>query len=443
MRLKRTFVWITGVFIVSALTCVSIAQTISKFERDRAEEMLKAISNDVTKHYYDPKIHGIDWNARVEGYKQKIATTNSQNMALSIIAAALDSLNDSHTFFLPPPRPYTHDFGWQLQMIGDSCFVTEVRPGSDVESKGIRPGDQVLSINGFSVDPENLRKMNYVFNILRPQARLRVLLLSPNGQQRQVDIVAKIKQLKEVTNVTAEGGGEDIWELIRKEEDEEHFIQPRIAYLGNTLMILKLPAFSAFSNSETWDMLKKSRDYKTLVLDLRGNPGGSVDTLDQIISHLFSSDVKIGNRITRDATKPLIVKCNHREQFTGKLVVLVDSRSASASEIFARVVQIEKRGIVIGDKTAGAVMEAKHYNYKAGADTVVFYGASITEADIVMADGKSLEHVGVTPDEIVLPIPSDLANGSDPVMALAAEIAGVKLDPAEAGKIFPYRWTPE
>jgi carboxyl-terminal processing protease len=186
-------------------------------------------------------------------------------------------------------------------------------------------------------------------------------------------------------------------------------------------------------------MVGKARKHKALILDLRGNPGGSVETLKYLIGGCFEKEIKIGDRIGRSEQKPMIAKL-HGHPFTGKLVVLVDSKSASAAELFARVVQIEKRGTVLGDLSSGSVMEAKHYSYKAGIDTVVFYGASITDADIVMTDGKSLEHNGVVPDEIMLPSAEDLANGRDPVLARAVEKVGGKLDPEAAGKLFPYEW---
>jgi C-terminal processing protease CtpA/Prc len=295
------------------------------------------------------------------------------------------------------------------------------------------------------LNAETLRKLKYIFNLLRPQPSLQVVLLNPMGQQRQLDITAKIRQFKRVMDISGQGndGDSDIFQLIREEETEDHLLRARTVQSGSELMVLRLPEFSGFSNSEIWGMLKKARDCKTLVIDLRGNPGGSVETLTQILSHLFDHDVKIGDRIERKGTKPLMVKHNPHDQFTGKLIVLVDSDSASASELLARVVQIEKRGIIIGDHTAGAVMEAKDYDYTAGTDTVLFYGASITEANIVMTDGKSLEHVGVTPDEVVLPTAADMANGRDPVLARAAAVAGVKLDPREAGKMFSYEWNPD
>ena len=85
-------------------------------------------------------------------------------------------------------------------------------------------------------------------------------------------------------------------------------------------------------------------------------------------------------------------------------------------------------------------MRAKSYDYKVGIDVVAFYGASITDADIIMSDGKSLERVGVKPDQLMLPKPSELAAKLDPVMSYAASLAGVLISPEKAGEMFPVEW---
>ena len=128
--------------------------------------------------------------------------------------------------------------------------------------------------------------------------------------------------------------------------------------------------------------------------------------------------------------------------FSSRIIVLVDSGSASAAELFARVIQLENRGTVIGDRSSGSVMESKHYAESQGADSKIFYSFSITDADLIMKDGKSLEHSGVVPDEIVLPTARDLTDGKDPVLVRAAGLAGIHLEPAQAGKMFPYEWLP-
>jgi carboxyl-terminal processing protease len=119
--------------------------------------------------------------------------------------------------------------------------------------------------------------------------------------------------------------------------------------------------------------------------------------------------------------------------------VLVDSKSGSASEIFARTVQLTGRGIVIGDRTSGSVMRSRHHPHRSGAETVVTYGVSVTTADVVMPDGGRLEGRGVVPDEVVLPTTADIAAGRDPVLARALKLAGVTISPGAAGSLNLYR----
>jgi len=413
-------------------------QPISSLERDRAQQMLQVVSNDVRKHYYDVHFHGLDWDAKVAEGKAKIEKTTSMNMALSHIAAVLDTLEDSHTFFLPPEHMDRFDYGWEYQMIGEHCLVTQVRPKSDAEAKGVKPGDEILTLNGYSPSRTNLWKMQYVFSVLRPQPALRLGLLDPAGNERRIEVAAKVRERNRVIDLTSE---QDFWDTVRQEENSTHLMRARIEEFGEALIVIKLPGF-VFSAGQVDDMIGKAKKHKALILDLRGNPGGYIETLKYLVGGVFDKDVKVADRVGRKETKPEVAKTSHYE-FPGKLVVLVDAKSASAAELFARVVQIEKRGIVLGDHSSGSVMEAVRYPERMGLDTMIFYGASVTEWDLVMTDGKSLEHTGVTPDEVVLPSAADLAAGRDPVLARAAELLGVELTAEKAGALFPYEWPPQ
>jgi len=179
-----------------------------------------------------------------------------------------------------------------------------------------------------------------------------------------------------------------------------------------------------------------------LILDLRRNRGGAVESLERLVGNLFDHDITIANMKLRKESKPMVANSRGDSGFKGRLIVLVDSDSASASEILARVVQLEKRGTVIGDRSSGKVMRSRLYSHQIGLDTVVFYGFSVTDADLVMSDGNSLEGPGVLPDEVLLPTAEDLRNQRDSVLSRAVAMAGGTLDPGEAGKLFPFRWKP-
>ena len=430
---------LAATIVAGVLAPVARSQQMSSLNRDRVLDMLELISKDVRKHYYDPGFHGIDWDARVAEARKGIKAQTSLGMAFSYVAWALDGLDDSHTFFLPPQRPVRHSYGFETAMVGDKCFVTRVRPGSDAESKGVKPGDEVLAIEGRAPNRAILWKMDYRFRVLRPQPNLRVMLRNPAGQQREVVVTAKIIEVYRVTDLTTSDGGMDFWNLVRESESEQHRLRIRSNPVGDDVLVARLPRFF-FDQSEVDGLIDKARKYQGLILDLRDNPGGAIDTLKYLFGGVFDHEVKIGDHKGRKDRKPEVAKPRGRNVFGGKLIVLVDSQSASAAEIFARVVQIEKRGAVIGDCSSGSVMESKHYSYQLGSDTVIFFGASITESDLIMADGKSLEHNGVTPDELNLPTAADLAAGRDPVLAYAAGRLGAKLTPEDAGKMFPFEW---
>jgi C-terminal processing protease CtpA/Prc len=427
--------------VVAALSGATLQsqQKMDSINQGRARAMLHDAYDNVKKHYYDPKFHGLDIDARYHQFDEKIRNAGSLSQSFGVIAGFLDGLNDSHTFFTPPSRPYRVDYGYRMQIYGSACFVSRVRPGTDAESK-VHAGDEVLGYNSFAVNREDFWKMSYYFNSLAPQKASILEVRNPSGQPRNVTVDAKVRELKKVIDLTGQDGGADFWDLIREEENSDHIVRQRWLNAGD-VMIWKMPEFFV-EDREVDRIFNDARKHKTLILDLRGNHGGAITTLDRMLGNVFDHDVKIADRIGRKEMKPEIAKTRGSDVFTGKLIVLVDSVSASAAELFPRVVQLEHRGIVVGDQSAGAVMEAKHYPGSQGMDTKIFYGFSITEADLIMKDGKSLEHTGVTPDETVLPTAKDLADGSDPVLARAAQIGGLNIDPAAAGKMFPFEWLP-
>jgi hypothetical protein len=119
------------------------AQSLNATDRDRGHVMLKTLKNEIKKNYYDPTLRGIDLEARFKAADEKVDHATSIGQVFGIVAQTLSEFEDSHLFFIPPQRASRTDYGWQMQMVGDKCYVMAVKPGSDAEAKGLKPGDMI------------------------------------------------------------------------------------------------------------------------------------------------------------------------------------------------------------------------------------------------------------------------------------------------------------
>ncbi len=151
-----------------ATAAASAQQKMDSANQGRVNEMLRSAYEDVKKNYYDPKFHGLDWDARYHEYEERVKKANSLGQGFAEIAGFLDVLNDSHTFFRPPSRPMRMDYGFRMKVIGETPFITRVRPGTDAESK-LHPGDEVLQYNRFAVNRSDLHSMEFKTGATRPR----------------------------------------------------------------------------------------------------------------------------------------------------------------------------------------------------------------------------------------------------------------------------------
>lgn len=421
------------VAIAILFTCSSTFTQGLEFERERHMNMLRLIKDDVKKNYFDATLKGIDIDAKYKVAVEKMETAQSIGQFTGIIAQFLVDFDDSHLFFLPPGKANKTDYGFDFRMVGDKCLVLHVDKDSGAEKAGLRVGDELLSIAGYQPTRDTTWKIRYLLFRLRPQAGLNLVVLNSKGIETAIAAAAHIKRGKRVMDLT----GQDLNTFIRESEDQYHRrVKQYFFDKLDGVFIWKMPSFS-LEPTKVDDIVGRAKKSSALILDLRGNGGGRVDMVLRLIGNVLDKDVKVADEKRRKETKEAIAKSRGSNAYNGKIVVLIDSGSASASEVFARVMQLEKRGVVFGDRSAGAVMESRVFGRQLGLDTVVFFGASITIADLIMKDGKSLEKVGVSPDVVVLPTGEDLAKRRDVVMSRALESLGVKMSPEEAGSIFP------
>jgi C-terminal processing protease CtpA/Prc len=295
-------------------------------------------------------------------------------------------------------------------------------------------GDRVLQIGGFTANRQNERLIWYLLLGLRPQPSVRVVVQSPGGQPRTLDLAAKLTPGRGQIDLNNENDVDAMQRLY--ERYASRTLRHEHVVLNDTVHVWRMPYFD-LTASEIDRQFDKVGAASTLILDLRANGGGREDGMLRVLGNLFDHDVVVGELRERKSRRQLLARTRgHGRTFGGKLFVLVDSDSASASEVVARVVQLEHRGTIVGDRSSGSVMRATGVEHQLGADVSIYWGMEVTIADLVHPDGKSLERVGVTPDLLLLPTQEDLAARRDPVLAQVAGMLGISLDPVKAGGLF-------
>jgi C-terminal processing protease CtpA/Prc len=401
-----------------AVSCPMGAQQLDRIARERGLAMVEDVRHDIERYYYDSTYHGIDVAATFARADSGVRQANALSDVFVAIAQAVAALDDSHTFFLPPGMTVQVDYGWQMRMVGDRCLIDSVVSTSDAARQGVAPGTEVVQVNGHAPTRRNLLGLLYAYRWIRPQRGLRVLVRTDaDSAPRPLDIASTVTQRRRIVDLTGADGGRDIWRLIMDEESDARRWRSEYTVYGQTFY-WRLPTFEV-GDDLVRDVMNRARGHATLILDLRNNGGGAESAMRALLGEWSDHDDTIGVLHQRSRNEPLVVTGRGARAFPGKVIVLIDSRSASAAEVVARTVQLGHRGIVIGDRSAGMVMRSRAHAHQQGAETQIFYSTSITDADIIMADGGRLEKIGVTPDEVVLPTAVDLRTHHDPVLARA------------------------
>jgi C-terminal processing protease CtpA/Prc len=444
-QLSITVRALTAALFLCLLATSAAAQEISssnaELNRERGREMLSKIKEIIKDNYYDPKFHGLNLDEHFKAASARIKELETAPQIFTVIAQVLLDFNDSHTRFLPPPRINEVEYGFSMQMIGDKCHVVDVKHGSDAETKGLKVGDIIADISGYTPRRDSLWALVYLLYALDPRPELTLNVTGIDGRPRQFLIQARMvtpAERKQESNRRKE---------LEKQRPELKIKPYKCHEVNADLIACKLYTFLV--ETDVIDrMMKEVGEHKKMILDLRGNGGGAVQTEVYLTGYFFDHDVKIGDEIARKKTIERIAKSRKAKAYNGKLVVLIDSRSQSASEVFARVVQIEKRGQLVGDASAGAVMTSMVYPivtvHGGLGGTTNFYGElSLTVGDLVMSDGLRLEGTGVLPDFRSLPTGPALAERSDPALVFALSLCGTHLSKEEAGRFHFITRVPE
>jgi len=416
--------------LLAGATAAFAAQS-DRRDIEGARDMLQQIKLKIREEHFNAAFGGADYDKAFAEADQRIAAAKSTSEALAHVAQTVLNFGDSHTYFVPPMRPYRVRYGWQLHSVGQAVFVEAVRPDSDAAKQGVRAGERVLSVNGMPASRETLHQIEYLLRWLKPAPAVRVVLQSADETSRTVEFATEMKNLPR--NLNASGAG---WLTLQLDQEGQMAkLKSQFLEAAPGVLLWKLPTF--MNEEDVKEALSRCRRYTSVVLDLRGNGGGLESAMLTAIGAFLDHKDEIGASIRRGKSKPMVVSPPLAGAINAKLCVLIDGGSASASEVVARALQLEKRAVILGDRSAGMVNRSIMHALSIGTlDNLIPFGVVVSESALVMKDGQALENTGVEPDVWLVPSAKDLASGADPVLAVAAKMVGVALTKEQAGAIF-------
>ncbi len=220
--------------------------------------------------------------------------------------------------------------------------VTTPLPGSPAYKAGIQPGDRIVEVAGKKVaDFEQDREMDSAIEVLRGKAGEVVNIGYTRGDSPDITRVDLTREIIHLDTALGESYKTDgTWNFMLDEAK-------KIGYV-------RLTHFTSRSGAEMKAALKalKAEGMKGLIIDVRFNPGGYLQTAVEI-ADLFLEDGVIVSTEGRNS-RPVTRTAKKAGTFTGFPIVVMTNRfSASASEILAAAIQDHKRGVVVGERTWG------------------------------------------------------------------------------------------
>src|ERR1700743_1481807 len=278
---------------------------------------------------------------------------------------------DPHSLYLPPQQAQSinerldggfNGIGIEYQLLRDTLVITQVYPGGPAQLAGINTGDRVININNKKFSGTHLTPSR-VNNIFRGESNTEVALSILNPASRSV----KIYHVKR--------GHVDLSSL-----DAAYLAAPSTGYI-------KISKFAATTDDDFRGALKKlkAEGMQRLVLDLRGNGGGYLNAATEMASEFLDKGKLIV--YTRGVHEP------RADYFAsdsglfknGKLAVLIDEYSASASEIVAGALQDFDRAVIVGRRSFGKGLVQQQFAFGDGS------AVNLTIARYYTPSGRSIQ----------------------------------------------------
>lgn len=427
-RVQLALTQCIGALLVAgcATTPQATPTPLSVEEQDRNLASFDYVWQRINDTFFDPSFGGCDWAAVREELRPRMAAADSSAAAYTVLEDALERLGQSHFGIIP--RAIYEDLsgsadggaeqgavGLTVRVLDGAALITDVLPASPAAAANVRPGWEIVTINGVGLAPrlqriaaeyaDSTEQQSILANAV--QRRLAgpigrsVTLRLRDGRGGDQEVV--LERATPVGQPTRFGNLPTIY---------TRFASRRVA--NNTGYV----AFNAFFDPvrlmpQFEVALRDFSDADGVILDLRGNPGGVAGMASAVAGWFIRTPgAQLGTMRSRAMTLNLIVPPRPRA-YTGPLAILIDGCSASTSEFLAGGLQALGRARVFGMRSAGAALPSVIERLPNGD------GFQYAIADYTAVDGQRLEGRGVVPDVEVVPTRAGLLAGRDEILEAA------------------------
>ncbi|HEX7332262.1 MAG TPA: S41 family peptidase [Pyrinomonadaceae bacterium] len=353
--------------------------------------------------FYDPKMHGTDWDAMRAKYRPLVDFVGDRQELLNIINEMIGELNASHTGAAPPPRGpgsggvATSHLGVELEP--DSAAgryrVTHIYEDGPADKDWVRVkvGDYLLAIDGKPV-----KAGDEYWQLLNQRLNRKVNVTFNSKPAEDGAWNTRIEAIS--TNAYSQLRYERWVKERRKKVDE--LSGGRIGYLH--IQAMNQPSLRRFEKE-----LREYRNKEAMVIDQRWNGGGNIE--QELLAILVQRQYQVWQPRGTEATgRPFA-------GFFGPKIVLQNWRSASNAEMFPAGFRALGLGKVVGTPTMGAVIGTGSYSLIDGS-TVRTPGVGVFLAD---SKRTNMENYGVQPDMLIENKPEDTLAGRDRQLEAAVE----------------------
>ena len=281
-----------------------------------------------------------------------VDTANLESLTEEAIVAILKEL-DPHSAYISKEdvekanEPLVGSFegiGVTFQIFQDTILVISPVPGGPSDRVGIMAGDKIVTIDGEDAFGKKVNN-DYVAKHLRGEKGTKVTLGIKRGKSDELIDYEVIRDKIPLNSIEA-----------------AFMLDKNVGYI-------KLDRFAQTSNTEFEESLAKlkAQKMKSLILDLRGNTGGYLNIAAELSNQFLKKDMTIVYT-EGDKSPKQIFNTDKNGKFTdGKLIILIDEGSASASEIVSGAVQDWDRGILIGRRSFGKGLVQRPFNLPDGS----------------------------------------------------------------------------